>query len=145
MQPETRAMPTSSRFCPSPTPETQHFWNGTRAEKLILQRCQRCDHVYFPPRPFCSVCNSREVGQFEASGRARLHSYVISHRAAPGFTAPYAIAVVELREGPKMMTNIVNCPLTPEALILDMTLRVTFRSISETISLPLFEPEDSRP
>jgi uncharacterized OB-fold protein len=70
---------------------------------------------------------------------------VISHRAAPGFDAPYAIAVVELQEGPKMMTNIVNCPQTPTALILDMPLRVTFRPLSDTISLPLFEPEDSQP
>jgi uncharacterized OB-fold protein len=53
---------------------------------------------------------------------------------------PYAIAVVQLAEGPRMMTNIVNCPQTPEALVLDMPLRVAFSKQSDTISLPLFEP-----
>jgi uncharacterized OB-fold protein len=58
----------------------------------------------------------------------------------PGFEPPYAIAVVALEEGPRMMTNIVGCPQTPEALVLDMPLRVTFDAVSEEISLPLFEP-----
>jgi hypothetical protein len=136
-------MVASGRYLPSPTPETANFWAGTASEKLILQRCQRCDQVNFPPRPFCAACNSRDVKEFEACGRGKLHSYTISYRAAPGFEAPYAIAVVELHEGPKMMTNIVNCPQTPVALVLDMPLRVTFRRMSDTISLPLFEPGES--
>ena len=79
---------------------------------------------------------------FAASGRASLHSYVINHRSMPdaGFEAPYAIAVVELDEGPRMMTNIVDCPQTPEALVLDMPLEVVFETASEEIHLPLFRP-----
>jgi uncharacterized OB-fold protein len=73
-----------------------------------------------PPRPFCPHCAAREVSIFRASGRGRLYSYVIHHRPVPGFTPPYAIAVVELDEGPRMMTNITDCPQTPEALELDM-------------------------
>jgi uncharacterized OB-fold protein len=82
------------------------------------------------------------VRAFAASGRASLHSYVINHRAMPnsGFEAPYAIAVVALEEGPRMMTNIVECPQTPEALVLDMPLEVVFESITAEISLPLFRP-----
>ena len=134
-------MAKGERYIPAATPETRHFWNAAREGRLVLQQCRRCDHVYFPPRPFCSACNSRDVALREASGRARLHSYVISHRAAPGFDAPYAIAVVELEEGPRMMTNIVNVPQTPEALVLDMALRVTFSKLSDDITLPLFEPD----
>ena len=74
---------------------------------------------------------------FEASGEASLYSYVISHRPHPGFEGPYSIAVVELEEGPRMMTNIVGCEQTPEALELDMALTVTF-----DITLPLFQPVD---
>ncbi len=98
--------------------------------------------MYFPPRPFCPACADRDVYVFAASGRATLHSYVINHRAMPGsgFEAPYAIAVAELEEGPRMMTNIVDCPQTPEALALDMPLEVVFESISDEISLPLFRP-----
>jgi uncharacterized OB-fold protein len=133
-------MAKGERFVPAATPETQHFWDAARQGRLVLQKCRQCNHTYFPPRPFCSQCSSRDVAPREASGRARLYSYVISHRAAPGFDAPYAIAVVELEEGPRMMTNIVNVPQTPEALVLDMPLRVTFKSLSDEISLPLFEP-----
>jgi uncharacterized protein len=60
--------------------------------------------------------------------------------AAPGFTPPYAIAVVELEEGPRMMTNIVGCPQTPEALLLDMPLEVTFEQLTDQITLTLFKP-----
>lgn len=130
------------RPLPRPTPETQHFWDGTRAGELRLQRCEACDQVYFPPRPFCPSCGGQRVRVFTASGRATLHSYVINHRAMPnsGFEAPYAIAVVELEEGPRMMTNVVECPQTPEALLLDMRLEVVFQPESDEISLPLFRP-----
>ena len=123
-----------------PTPETKHFWEGTREGALRLQRCGRCAHVYFPPRPFCPSCASREVSVFNASGKGRLYSYVIHHRAVPGFTPTYAIAVVELDEGPRMMTNIIECPQTPEALQLDMKLEVAFHKLDDDITLPLFRP-----
>ena len=91
-----------ARAKPKPTPETQHFWDGTQAGELRLQRCDACANVYFPPRPFCPACASRKVSVFKASGKGKLYSYVINHRpAAPGFTPPYAIAVVELDEGPR--------------------------------------------
>lgn len=134
-------MAEAARARPIPTPETQHFWDGTKAGELRLQRCDACDHVYFPPRPFCPACASRKVSVFPASGKATLYSYVINHRPpAPGFTPPYAIAVVTLEEGPRMMTNIVDCPQTPEALVLDMPLKVTFEKLDDAITLPLFAP-----
>jgi uncharacterized OB-fold protein len=132
--------PEPKRYVPQPTPETQPFWDGTLAGELRLQRCDQCDHVYFPPRPFCPSCAERKVSWFKASGKAKLYSYVIHHRPAPGFTAPYSIAVVELEEGPRMMTNIVGCPQTPEALQLDMPVEVTFEKLSDKIALPLFKP-----
>tara|TARA_B100001250_G_scaffold123335_1_gene104710 strand:+ start:497 stop:712 length:216 start_codon:yes stop_codon:yes gene_type:complete len=67
---------------------------------------------------------------------------VINHRNHPAFEGPYAIAIVKLAEGPRMMTNIVDCPQTPEALVLDMPLIVKFEDVSEEITLPLFKPED---
>ena len=134
------------RPLPAPTPETRHFWDGTLEGELRLQRCDACAHVYFPPRPFCPACSSRDVTIFAASGRGTLHSYVINHRAAPnsGFEAPYAIAIVALDEGPRMLTNLVSVDQTPEALILDMPVEVTFERLSEEIALPLFRPADSK-
>jgi uncharacterized OB-fold protein len=108
------------RARPQPTPETQHFWDGTRAGELRLQRCNACLKV-----------------------KGRLFSYVIHHRPVPGFTPPYAIAVVELEEGPRMMTNITGCPQTPEALQLDMPVEVAFEKLDDEITLPLFRPAGS--
>ena len=127
---------------PKPTPETQDFWDGAQRGELRLQRCDACSATYFPPRPFCPKCSSRKVTSFAASGKGRLYSYNINHRPAPGFEAeaPYAIAVVELDEGPRMMTNIVGLPQTPEALQLDMPVQVTFEQITDEINLPKFKP-----
>jgi hypothetical protein len=119
---ESGIMAEPARARPKPTPDTQHFW------------------VYFPPRPFCPACASRKVSVFKASGKAKLYSYVIHHRPVPGFTPPYAIAVVELDEGPRLMSNIVDCPQTPEALELDMKLEVAFEKLDDTTTLPLFRP-----
>ena len=130
----------TERTLPKPTPETQHYWDGAREGELRLQRCNACDHAYFPPRPFCPECSSRDVSVFRASGRGTLHSYVISHLKSPGFEPPYAIAVVELEEGPRLMSNILDCPQTPEALVLDMPLEVTWEKLTDEITLPQFRP-----
>ncbi|MBV8593797.1 MAG: OB-fold domain-containing protein, partial [Caulobacteraceae bacterium] len=96
------------RVLPQPTPETRDFWDGCRAGELRLQRCDACAKPYFPPRPFCPACGSRDVTAFATSGRAILLSYVINHRPRPDmWPDPHSIAVVELEEGPRMMTNIV--------------------------------------
>ena len=126
---------------PQPSPETQPFWDGSAAGELRLQRCQRCAAFYFPPRPFCPTCFSSEVEWRTVSGRGTLHTYLINHGPARGFEddAPYAIAVVQLEEGPRMMSNIVGIENTPENLRLDMPLRVTFESRGE-VMLPVFEP-----
>jgi uncharacterized protein len=133
--------PSKPKPAPEPTPETQPFWAGCARGELLLQRCTDCGKPYFYPRPICPECGSTNVEWFKASGRATLHSYVINHRPAHGFEhdGPYAIAVVQLAEGPRMMTNIVGVPNTPEELILDMELQVTFTERGE-ISLPVFMP-----
>ncbi|MGV8997181.1 MAG: Zn-ribbon domain-containing OB-fold protein [Parvibaculaceae bacterium] len=129
------------RPLPVPTPETQAFWDGCAAGELRLQKCDACAHTYFPPRDFCPECSGRKVTTFKASGKAILYSYVINHRPRPDFgTEPHSIAVVTLAEGPRMMTNIIDCPQTPEALQLDMALEVSFEKVSDTISLPKFAP-----
>jgi uncharacterized OB-fold protein len=133
----------SNRPLPVPTPETTHFWEGTRQGELRLQRCQSCDHVYFPPRPFCPTCASKQVAVFKASGRGSLFSYVVSHLPAPGFEPPYTIAVVELEEGPRMMTNIVGTPPDPQQLPLDAPVEVEFVAVSDSITLPMFRLAES--
>ena len=139
--PPAKAKP---KAAPVPTPETQPYWDAAAAGELRIQRCADCGIAYFYPRPICPSCGSGNVEWFTASGRATLYSYVINHRPAPGFEAdaPYAIAVVQLAEGPRMMTNLVGVAPTPEALELDMELRVAFEQRGE-LSLPVFTPVDS--
>lgn len=126
---------------PRPTPETQPFWDGANVEQLWIQRCTDCAEHYFYPRHVCPFCGSSKVEWAQASGRATLYSYVINHRPAPGFDddAPYPIAVVQLEEGPRMMTTIVGTDPTPDALTLDMALEVAFER-REEMNLPVFRP-----
>lgn len=131
----------TKRFLPKATPETRHYWDGAKAGELRLQRCKSCAHVYFPPRPFCPDCSSRDVEVFAASGKATLHSYIINELGAPGREPPFAIAIVQLAEGPRMMSNILECDQTPEALQLDMPLEVTFEKLTDDVTLPQFRPE----
>jgi uncharacterized OB-fold protein len=130
-----------AKAAPVPTPETQPYWDGCAAGELRIQRCLDCGKPYFYPRPVCPSCGSGRVEWFTASGQATLYSYVINHRPAAGFEddVPYAIAVVELAEGPRMMTSIRGVPATPEALVLDMPLRVAFEQRGD-VWLPVFTP-----
>lgn len=129
---------------PVATPETQPFWDGAAEGKLRIQRCTDCGQPFFYPRTSCPFCGSGAVEWFDTTGRATLYSYTITHRPAPGFAddVPYAIAVVQLAEGPRMMANIVGVPNTPDNLVLDMDLEVTFEQRGD-MSLPQFTPTGS--
>lgn len=133
------AKETPARFTPVPTPGTRPFWEGTQAGELRLQVCGHCGTHVLYPRPHCPQCGAQSLSWVRASGRARLHSYVISHVAMPGWSAPYVIAVVELEEGPRMMSNLVGVPPLPESLQLDMPLEVVFEPRGEVV-LPMFKP-----
>jgi len=134
-------VPRRGKAVPEPTPDTQPYWDGAAAGDLRIQRCVDCGVAYFYPRPICPSCGSDQVEWFTASGDATLYSYVINHRPAPGFEeeGPYAIAVVQLAEGPRMMSSIRGVPATPEDLVLDMPLRVAFEQRGE-VWLPVFGP-----
>ncbi len=106
----------------------------------MIQRNKQTGKAYFPPRPFDPADPFAEVEWFQASGKGKLLSYVISHRAMPGYETPFAIAVVELDEGVKMMTNIIDCPQTPEALQLDMRLELAPHKVNDETTLPLWRP-----
>ena len=132
--------PQSPKPVPVPTPATKPFWEGTQAGELRVQHCQSCKTHYLYPRTHCPQCGSDKVEWVRASGRARLYSYVINHMAAPGWQGetPYVIAVVQLEEGPRMMSNLVGIAADPAALVLDMPLEVTFEARGDQ-KLPLFK------
>lgn len=126
---------------PRPTPETAEYWAAAARGELRMPYCPACQKYVFYPREACPGCWSTDLTWRTLSGRGRLFSYLISHIAAPGFEAdvPYAIAIVELDEGPKLMSSIVGVPATPEALVLDMPLAVEFEPRGDQM-LPVFRP-----
>ena len=130
------------RPIPQATPETAEFWEGARRGELRIQRCRACGKAYFFPRPFCPHCSSTDVEWFTATGKGKLYSYVINHRPAYGFDdfAPYVIAVVQLDEGPRMMTNIVGVDPRPENLPIDLPVEVTWEQLDDKVTIPLFRP-----
>jgi uncharacterized OB-fold protein len=132
---------------PRPTPETKPFWDGAKQHKLMLPWCKACGLAHFFPRNCCPHCFAFDLEWRQASGRGKLHTYVINHKPARGFEdkVPYVIAVVELEEGPRMMSNLVmdDTP-TPEKLPIDMDLEVCFDDVTAEVTLPKFRIAGAR-
>ncbi|MBS1676372.1 MAG: Zn-ribbon domain-containing OB-fold protein [Actinobacteria bacterium] len=126
---------------PEPTPDTLPFWEAAGRGVLSIQRCIDCAAHFFYPRDHCPTCLGDRVEWTEVSGRATLHTYLICHDPAPGFEndVPYVIAIVELEEGPRMMSNIVGVEPDPELLPLDLPLEVVFEERNSVV-LPFFRP-----
>ena len=126
---------------PAPDAETQPFWDAARDGALLIRRCRDCGRFHFYPRPFCPACWSTNVEWVEANGRASLYTWsVVRRNDLPPFNerVPYVAAVVDLDEGPRMMTNVVDCDF--DALEIGMPLEVTFRPISDDVTIPVFRP-----
>lgn len=113
------------KFFPTPTPEANIFWDKAALGELWLPLCVETARAFFPPRSF-SPFTGGPVSWTKASGRATLASYVIVHRPDPGFEAPYVVAVAELAEGPRLLTNLPGAPPYPDRLVLGAPLELTF-------------------
>ena len=126
---------------PVPTPETQPFWDGCKRHELWLPFCLRCEQFFFYPRPFCPRCFGWETEWRQVSGKGKLYTYAIQYRPqAPGFEPPYITAVVELEEGPRLMTNLIDIEPDPAQIQCEMPVEVVFQDVTEEITLPLFRP-----
>jgi uncharacterized OB-fold protein len=124
---------------PTPDVETKPFWDGCREGKFLIRHCNACGRNHFYPRPFCPTCWSEDVTWTEASGRATLYTYSIVHvNDLPPFAdrVPYVAAIVDLDEGPRVMTNVEGVPF--EELRVGMPLTVDFKPISDDITIPVF-------
>jgi len=129
---------------PVPTPESRPFWHAAREHRLSIPYCDRCARWFFYPRPLCPFCLGDSVTWRDASGRGVLVTFVINPRGPRNFpiAGPYVVGVVELAEGPRMMSRIVDVEPVPERLACDMPLEVGFEDLTPTISLPVFRPVD---
>ena len=136
------AAPQYAKPLPEPSAVSAPFWEGLKADELRLQWCAACSRYVFYPRSVCPHCLSDRLEWQTASGRGRVYSYTIVRRAMnPAFAqeVPYIFAIVELEEGPRVTTNLVNCP--PEGARVDMPVKAAYDSVTSEIALLKFEPE----
>jgi hypothetical protein len=121
--------------------ESRPFFEGARQRKLMLQRCSSCGTWRLPGRERCHACWSTDLEWAEASGRGKLYTFGIMHQQYhPAFAEaiPYNYALVELEEGPRLMTNIVGC--ANEELRVDMPVEAVYDDVSEETTLVRFRP-----
>ena len=131
------ALPTPAPFVES---DTEEFWSATAAGRLLLKKCNADGTVIWYPRSLCPVCHSTDTSWFEASGEGVVYSYTVSHRGEGPYreVAPYVLAYVELDEGPRLMTNIVDCE--PGSVSIGQRVRVVFDDTGEGNALVRFTP-----
>jgi uncharacterized protein len=133
----------TARLAPSMTADTQFFWDGLKQHRLLIQRCTACAALRHPPRPMCPACGSLDWDTLEASGRGTVYSCVIPHHPPlPWFPDPYVVALVELAEGTRLVTNVVG--IDPTDVTVGMAVKVRFEPFDDGLVLPLFEPEEAR-
>jgi uncharacterized protein len=129
-----------TRPVPHPSPLSQPFWDGARDRELRVQRCRTCQTHLFYPRYLCTTCGSADIGWVRASGRGVVFTYTIARRPThPAFAdrVPYVIAVVELDEGPKLTTNLVD--VDPDTVAIGLNVQATFEDVGD-ITLVNFRP-----
>jgi uncharacterized OB-fold protein len=126
---------------PNMNGDSEEFWAGCKAHELRFQKCKACGHVRWPPSIICPMCYSKDTKWIIAEGKGKVYTFVVYHVAYdPGFenNLPYVVADVELKEGPRLLTNIVGC--RPDEVKYEMPVKVTWEDITEEFSLPKFKP-----
>jgi uncharacterized OB-fold protein len=126
---------------PQVTREMAPFWEAARRHELVVQRCSACRTYRFPARDLCSRCLARESEWIRVSGRGAVFSWAVMHQVYhPGFAAevPYAVVVVELEEGARLVSNLVDCPVAE--ITAGMPVEVVFDDVAPEVTLPKFRP-----
>ncbi len=126
--------------------ESRGFWEALARHELYFQRCRDCGRARFPPRALCPACLSSATAWVRASERGTVYSFTVTYQnQAPGFrdALPYVLAIVELAEGPRLVTHIVGCP--PEAVRIGMAVEVVFDDVAPEVTLAKFRPVGDDP
>lgn len=128
------------RPAPQPTRESEEYWAGALRNQLLVQWCEHCSRHQFYPRAFCTSCLSDELQWVKVSGRGTIYTFTISRIApSPAFQSllPYATAVVELNEGVRLLTNILEPDLSK--IVIGAEVEVCFEPIRDDVCLPQFK------
>lgn len=131
-----------SRPIPKPDRDSEYYWAAARRRELVFQQCDDCERFRFYPRMVCPFCLSEKFQWRRSGGRGVVYSFTVIHRPpTPAFRdrVPYVLALIDLPEGVRMMSNVIDCD--PEDVRIGMSVQVTFEDVSEDIALPKFKPE----
>ena len=124
-----------------PDSDSKEFWDGCQRHELVLQRCEHCHSYRFPPRTICPECFSMDTKWEKVSGRGEVYTFtVVRVPLRPEWKAdiPYTIGVIQLNEGVRMVSNVIDC--RPEDVRIGMKVEVVFEDVTEENTLPKFKP-----
>jgi hypothetical protein len=130
----------TARPAPRPTDDSAVYWNAIARHELVAQRCDGCSTLRHPPRPMCPHCRSLEWCEQRLAGTGSLYSYaVLHHPRSPAFDYPVLVALVDLDEGIRIVTNLVD--IESRDIRIGMRLRVAFEATSDGAAVPVFGPD----
>lgn len=128
-------------YRPTRAPESEPFWAGCAQERMVVPRCGDCRRFHFYPRRFCPYCDSGDIEWREASGAGTVYSFAVVQKPiekAFSSLVPYVIAIVELEEGIRMLSHVVD--VSPADMTCGICVRVQYRKVSDTFTVPVFGP-----
>ena len=134
-------MPEWTKPLPTISGETKPFWDNCRRGQLLIQKCDRCNEYQFYPRAICANCWSNDIRWVTASGKGTVWTFTVTYQnRTPGFVedVPYVLALVELEEGVRMFTNVIECD--PREVTIGIPVEVTFVRATDQVSVPYFKP-----
>ena len=128
-------------YRPTRAPESEPFWRGCAEERMVVPWCGQCRRSHFYPRRFCPYCDSESIEWREASGVGTVYSFAVVQRPIEktfSDLVPYVIAIVELEEGIRMLSHVVG--VDPAGMTCGLRVRVQYRKVSDTLTVPVFGP-----
>lgn len=131
---------------PQADPVTAPYWESLKAHAMKIQRCNDTGRFFFYPRGMSPYTLSGNLSWEPVSGKGVLHAFTIVHtNRAPGFAEdlPYVVALVELAEGVRMMSNLIDVPPDPEHVKIGMPVELVYDDVTEDVTLPKFRPAQS--
>ena len=137
----TNQAPNIPRPLPTPDEASQPFFDAAKDGKLLLKYCTACSRYMNYAAEFCDACLSHDLEWKESSGKGTVYSFVIMHQVIhPGFAGvvPYNVAVVELEDGPRLHTNLID--IENDQIQVDMPVEVTFDVLENEVTVPKFRP-----
>ena len=128
---------------PQPDPVTQPYWDSLKAHEMQIQRCNDTGKFFFYPRGISPYTLSDNISWEKVSGKGTLYAYtIVQNQRQPGFAeeVPYIVAMIDLEEGPRMMTNLIDIEPTPETVKIGMAVEIVYDDVTDEITLPKFRP-----